>query len=217
MRPLGVFGGTFDPIHSGHLRAAFELAEILDLERVLFVPAGDPPHREPPRVSAGLRLAMLRAAIEDEPRFAVDERELTRPGPSYTVLTLEELRREHGARPIVLLMGMDAFAGLAGWHRWEELAGLAHLAVAYRPGAALPSSGALAGLIERIGERDPARVAAAPAGRLFLHPGTQLDISSTELRAVLEAGRDPRYLMPEPVRRIIRDTGAYARRGTAEG
>ncbi len=217
MRPVGLFGGTFDPIHFGHLRAAFELTELLDLGRVLFIPAADPPHRGRPLADAQTRLAMVRAAVEDEESFLVDDRELRRPGPSYTVLTLEELRREHGDAPLVLLLGMDAFLGLPTWHRWTELLDLAHLAVAHRPKAALPSSGELGRLIGRCRARDRSEIAASPAGRIFIHPGTQLDISSTDLRETLSAGRDPRYLMPEPVRRMINATGIYARQGETEG
>jgi nicotinate-nucleotide adenylyltransferase len=217
MRPVGLFGGTFDPIHFGHLRAAFELTELLDLDRVLFIPAADPPHRGRPLADAQARLAMVQAAVEDEESFYVDDRELRRPGPSYTVLTLEELRREHGDTPLVLLLGMDAFLGLPTWHRWQELLELAHVAVAHRPGATLPSSGELGRLIERCRARDRAEIAAAPAGKVFVHPGTQLDISSTDLRAALRAGRDPRYLMPEAVRRMINATGIYARQGETEG
>ena len=105
MRPFGVFGGMFDPIHFGHLRAAHELHERLALESVGFFPAGDPPHRAAPLADARTRLAMLRAAVADDPRFLVDDRELRRPGPSYTILTLEELRAERGAQPLVLLLG----------------------------------------------------------------------------------------------------------------
>jgi nicotinate-nucleotide adenylyltransferase len=217
MRPVGLFGGTFDPIHFGHLRAAFELTELLDLDRVLFIPAADPPHRGRPLADAQTRLAMVQAAVEDEESFHVDDRELRRPGPSYTVLTLEELRREHGDTPLVLLLGMDAFLGLPTWHRWQELLDLAHVAVAHRPGATLPSSGELGRLIERCRARDRTEIAAAPAGKVFVHPGTQLDISSTDLRAALRAGRDPRYLMPEAVRRMINATGIYARQGETEG
>lgn len=217
MGPLGIFGGTFDPIHFGHLRAAFEMTELLGLERVLFVPAADPPHRGTPLADAATRLAMVRAALEDEDAFELDDRELKRPGPSYTVLTLQELRREHGSRPLVLLLGMDAFLGLPTWHRWRELLGLAHIAVAHRPGAELPSTGELGHLLDsaRAGGRE--EIAAVPAGRIFVHPGTQLDISSTDLREALRAGRDPRYLMPEPVRRMINATGIYARQGEKEG
>jgi nicotinate-nucleotide adenylyltransferase len=217
VNPIGIFGGTFDPIHFGHLRAAFELTELLGLEKVLFVPAADPPHRGSPLADAATRLAMVRAALEDEEEFVVDEREIGRPGPSYTVLTLEELRREHGDRSLVLMLGMDAFLGLPTWHRWSELLGLAHVAVAHRPGARLPSTGELGRLLgeRRAGGRDEIR--ATPCGRIFVHPGTQLDISSTDLREALRAGRDPRYLMPEPVRRMINATGIYARQGETEG
>lgn len=211
--PLGVFGGMFDPVHFGHLRAAFELREVLGLERVHFVPAADPPHREPPLADGRCRLEMLQAALAGEPRFVADDRELRRSGPSYTVLTLEEFRREHGSRPLVLLVGLDAFLGLVGWHRWRELLALAHLAIARRPGAGLPASGELLELLAERREQDPARLAAAPAGRIFVHAGTQLDIASSEVRQVLQAGRDPRYLMPEAVRRMILDAGTYSRPG----
>ncbi len=217
MQPLGIFGGTFDPIHNGHLRTAFELAECLDLERVLFVPAADPPHRPVPRVPAAQRLEFVRAAIADEPRFTLDERELRRGGRSYTVLTLEELRAEVGPRPLVLCLGMDAFLGLPTWHRWTELTSLAHLAVAHRPGFAPPAAGPLGELVARRLAAMPGELAATPAGRVFFFAGTQVELSATELRSVLESGRDPRYLMPEPVRRMILDTGAYARPGENEG
>jgi nicotinate-nucleotide adenylyltransferase len=217
MRPLGIFGGTFDPIHNGHLRTAFELAECLGLERVLFIPAADPPHRPVPRVPASRRLELVRAAIADEPRFLLDERELRRGGRSYTVLTLEELRAEHGPQPLVLCLGMDAFLGLPQWHRWTELARLAHLAVAHRPGFEPPSGGPLGELVGARRASSPEELAAEPAGRVFFFAGTQVELSATELRSVLESGRDPRYLMPEPVRRMILATGAYARPGENEG
>jgi nicotinate-nucleotide adenylyltransferase len=217
MRPLGVFGGTFDPIHNGHLRTAFELAECLDLERVLFVPAADPPHRPAPRVPAARRLEFVRAAIADEPRFALDERELRRGGRSYTVLTLEELRAERGGQPLVLCLGMDAFLGLPAWHRWTELPGLAHLAVAHRPGFSPPADGPLGELVAARLAPSPQALAESCAGRVFFFAGTQVELSATELRNVLESGRDPRYLMPDPVRRMILATGAYARPGETEG
>ncbi len=213
MKPLGVFGGMFDPVHYGHLRAAFEVHQALGLERVHLVPASDPPHRSHPVADGRLRLAMLHAAIAEAPWFVADGRELERTGRSYTVLTLEELRREQGARPLVLIVGLDAFLGLASWYRWKDLLELAHLAVVPRPGAALPVRGALADLLEARRDTDPEAVAASPAGRIYVHEGTQIDVSSTGLRATLESGRDPRYLMPEAVRRMILETGAYARRG----
>jgi nicotinate-nucleotide adenylyltransferase len=200
----------FDPIHFGHLRTAHELHELLGLERVAFVPAGDPPHRPRPLADAGTRLAMVRAATSDDSRFCVDERELRRAGPSYTILTLEELRRERGAQPLALILGMDAFAGIDGWHRAAELASLAHIVVARRPDAAVPRTGLAARLLAERRCEDPGRLAQEPAGLVFVAANTQLDLSSSAVRAVIAAGRDPRYLMPEAARRIILGRGSYA-------
>jgi nicotinate-nucleotide adenylyltransferase len=213
MRPIGVFGGMFDPIHFGHLRTAHELHELLGLESVAFVPAGDPPHRAAPLADAKTRLAMVRAAVGDDPRFFVDDRELRRPGPSYTILTLEALRAERGLQPIVLIMGMDAFAGIERWHRAGELLSFAHIVIALRPKAPAPREGLAARLLHDHRCDDPARFAASPAGLVHVSENTQLDLSSSAVRAVIAAGRDPRYLMPEAARRIILATGSYARPG----
>jgi nicotinate-nucleotide adenylyltransferase len=213
MRPFGVFGGMFDPIHYGHLRTAHELHELLGCERIAFIPAGDPPHRAAPLADAATRLAMVRAAVEDDDRFLVDERELKRAGPSYTVLTLEELRVERQAQPVVLILGMDAFAGLDRWHRAGELISLAHVVVALRPRVAQPVAGLPATLLERNRCDDAARLAESPAGLVHVCRNTQLDLSSSAVREVIAAGRDPRYLMPEAARRIILARGSYARPG----
>ena len=213
MRPFGVFGGMFDPIHYGHLRTAHELHEILGLEAIAFLPAGDPPHRAAPLADAATRLAMVRAAVQDDPRFIVDDRELRRAGPSWTVLTLEELRAERGRQPIALIMGMDAFAGLDRWHRASDLIGLAHLVIAIRPKAPAPGDGLAAMLLRENCCEEPARLSECPAGLVYVSRGTQLDLSSSAVRNVVAAGRDPRYLMPEAARRIILARGSYARSG----
>ncbi len=213
MRPFGVFGGIFDPIHFGHLRTAYELHELLGLEVLAFLPAGDPPHRAPPQADAATRLAMLRAVVQDEPRFVVDDRELRRRGRSYSITTLEELRSERPAQPIVLILGMDAFAGLGGWHRASELIDFAHLAIAVRPGVAIPTSGLPGELLHERRCGDPARLSQSPAGLVHVNEGTQLIVSSSAVRDVVAAGRDPRYLMPEAARRIILSRGSYARPG----
>ena len=213
MRPFGVFGGMFDPIHYGHLRTAHELHELLRLEAVAFVPAGDPPHRAAPLADATTRLEMVRAAVADDPRFLVDDRELRRPGPSYTIVTLEEMRAERGAQPLVLIMGMDAFAGIDVWHRAAGLVALAHIVIALRPQAAVPVSGLAAQLLRERRCDDPARLAQQPAGLVHVSANTQLDLSSSAVRAVIAGGRDPRYLMPEAARRIIIARGSYARPG----
>jgi nicotinate-nucleotide adenylyltransferase len=216
MRPFGVFGGMFDPIHYGHLRTAHELCETLELEAIAFVPAGDPPHRVAPLADAATRLALVQAAVQDDARFRVDDRELRRAGRSYTVLTLEELRAERGEQPIALILGMDAFARIDSWHRATDLIELAHLVVAIRPGATAPAGGLAAKLLhERRSER-PAELAACRAGRIYVSQGTQLDLSSSAVRDIVAAGRDPQYLMPDAARRIILASGSYRRKGVAK-
>jgi len=207
--PLGVFGGTFDPIHFGHLRTAFEVLQSAGLREVRFVPAGDPPHREPPRVDAAERLELVRAAIADQPGFVLDEREVRRAGRSYSVLTLGELRAELPDVPLCLIVGMDAFLGLPTWHRWTELLELAHLIVAPRPGWVAPDDGVLGNLLAERRALDPRVLHATLAGRILVQPVTQLEISSTELRDLLAAGRDPRYLVPDAVCERIRRTACY--------
>jgi nicotinate-nucleotide adenylyltransferase len=209
MKPIGIFGGTFDPIHFGHLRTAFELRQALDLAEMRFIPAGRPPHRGTPSCDPLHRLAMVRAAIADQPGFAVDDREVRRDGPSYMVLTLRELRAEAPARPLCLVLGMDAFLGLPQWYEWREVLELAHVVVAHRPGWSAPTDGPLGELLATRGTQRVAELHDHLAGRIHVRPVTQLEISSTELRDLIVAGRDPRYLLPDAVRAIIRDTACY--------
>lgn len=211
MEPIGIFGGTFDPIHFGHLRTAFELWQAVRLAEVRFVPAGSPPHRDDPLADSALRLAMVRAAIADQRAFVVDDREVRRAGVSYSVDTLAELRAELPDRSICLLLGMDAFLGLPNWHRWRELLDLAHIVVAHRPGWKAPTMGPLGELMVDRGTGGLRDLHDAPSGRIFVHAVTQLEISSTELRQLILGGKDPRYLVPDPVRELIRGTGCYAR------
>ncbi len=210
MRPIGILGGTFDPVHFGHLRPALESLESLGLAEVRLIPCGQPPHRSPPRAAAAERLAMLELALAGQPGLRVDVRELERPGPSYMVDTLASLRAELGATPLCLLLGSDAFLGLPGWHRWQELAQLAHLVVMHRPGwelSAVPAP--LAQLLEANRVQNPAALAAQPAGAILFQPVTQLEISATAIRDTIAAGRSPRYLLPEAVWERIRAHGLY--------
>jgi nicotinate-nucleotide adenylyltransferase len=209
-RPIGIFGGTFDPIHLGHLRTGFELLQSLQLSELRWIPVGNPGHREPPLAAAALRLEMVRAAVAGQPGFVIDEREVRRSGASYTVDTLEELRAEHPTRPLCLVLGMDAFLGLTAWRRWTDILALSHLVVAHRPGWQRPGQGLLRDLLEQRGTTHAADLHAALAGRIYVHAVTQLEISSTGLRDIITSGRDPRFLVPEPVRVIIRETGCYA-------
>jgi nicotinate-nucleotide adenylyltransferase len=209
-QPIGLFGGTFDPLHYGHLRTAFELWQALNLSEVRFMPTGSPPHREQPQAPAQLRLEMVKAAIADQPAFVVDDREVRRTGVSYSVDTLTELRAEYPQRSLCLLLGMDAFLGLPNWHRWRELLDLAHIIVAHRPGWRAPTMGPLGEVMVDRGTGRVRDLHEQRAGCIYVHAVTQLEISSTELRQLISQGRDPRYIVPEEVRRIIRETRCYA-------
>jgi nicotinate-nucleotide adenylyltransferase len=215
--PMGIFGGTFDPIHYGHLRTAFELYQLLGLPEVRFMPAGNPPHRETTIASNALRLRMVEVAVSGQPGFTVDDRELRKTSPSYSVETLGELRAEYPDRPLCLVIGMDAFLGLPNWHRWRELLDLGHLVVAHRPGWRAPDTGTLGELLARRATAQVSDLHETTAGRIYIHAVTQLEISSTEVRALIAAGRDPRFLMPDGVRDIILDTGCYARKESTRG
>jgi nicotinate-nucleotide adenylyltransferase len=198
MRPLALFGGTFDPVHIGHLSVAWEAAELLDAE-VHLLPANVPPHRPAPIAGASERVALLRAALTGQARLVLDTRELARRGPSYTVDTLRELRAEQGGRPLILLLGADAFAGLPSWHAWHALFDLAHIGVLSRPGVvATPSPELLAAIAARR-TADPAALRASPSGRVIDLAVTPLEVSATRIRELLAAGRDPRYLLPAGV------------------
>jgi nicotinate-nucleotide adenylyltransferase len=214
MSPVGIFGGTFDPIHFGHLRTAFELLHALRLAEVRLLPAGSPPHRGAPLCDGQHRLDMVRAAVADQPGLVVDDREIRREGPSYTVLTLRELRDEEPGRPICLLLGMDAFLGLPQWHEWRSVFELAHVVVAHRPGWSAPDSGTLGELLAQRGTGRVEDLHESVAGCIHVRPVTQLEISSTDLRDLIVAGEDPRYLLPDAVRALIRDTGCYHPRAT---
>jgi nicotinate-nucleotide adenylyltransferase len=206
---IGVLGGTFDPVHHGHLRLALEMREALELDQVLLVPAARPPHRSPPVAPATERLAMLLAAVEGVPGLRVDERELDRSGPSYTVDTLRSLRSERPGWALCLLLGMDAFAGLHTWSRWAELPRLAHLGIARRPGSQEPELPELARLLTQARVAQPAGLRRGFAGGVAVADVPALDISSTRIRGLLAAGRDPRYLLPAPVLELITRRGLY--------
>jgi nicotinate-nucleotide adenylyltransferase len=220
--PLGIFGGTFDPVHLGHLRLAEEAADGLGLAGIRWIPAGQPAHRAQenklPQVSAAHRLAMVRLAIADNPRFELDPAEIEATGPSYTVPTLERLRLTSDCseqRPLVLLVGADAFAGIPGWHRWEELLTLAHIAVAHRPGFPINTGSlppALADIYRQRHSASPTALSEAPAGRIVTFAMTQLDISATQIRTLLAKGRSTRYLLPDAVIAYIQSTFLYSPR-----
>jgi nicotinate-nucleotide adenylyltransferase len=201
---LGVFGGTFDPIHNAHLAVAEEAAEVLGLERVLFVPAGEPPHKPGREITpAHDRLAMVELAIAGNPRFTVDRLEIDRPGPSYTVDTLEALQAGRGvgaggvAADLVLVLSAEAFLGLMSWREPRRVLELARVVVAPRDG--YPDAGP-----DFLAEHLPDL-----ADRATFLDGPRLRLSASELRSRAASGRSLRYLVPDAVSAYIGDHGLY--------
>jgi nicotinate-nucleotide adenylyltransferase len=219
--PIGIFGGTFDPIHYGHLRLAQEVLEQCSLSQVRFLPCGMPPHRGAPRASPQHRAEMARLALRGNPAFVLDEQEIRRSGPCYTVDTLLALRAELGTQqPLCLLMGGDAFLSLPTWHEWQDLFGLAHI-VAVQRGACTPHNGAPLG--NAVNNAPPAlrdayhaRLAPAPralreapAGAIVVVDMPVLEISATGIRRRYSEKKTARYLLPDPVSDYIRDNCLY--------
>lgn len=216
---IGIFGGTFDPVHFGHLRPALEVFEALALREMRLLPVNQPPHRAMPVANGKQRETLLQAAIgKDTPGLVVDNRELRREGPSYMVDTLISLREDGrkplGDEPICLVLGMDAFLQLPTWHRWEEILALAHLVVTHRPGwqfdldAQTIAPELAVHWHERLVE-DADVLQSQPAGKILHMAVSQLDISATRIRELISAGRSPRYLLPDAVWNLIRLQGLY--------
>ena len=200
---IGILGGTFDPVHYGHLRTALEVQQALGLSAVRLIPLRDPPHRDAPSATPGQRLAMLHAAVSDEPVLQVDDRELRRSGKSYTLDTLQSLRRELGRQPICLLLGSDAFRGFPDWHKPDEILRSAHLVIMQRPGESVPDI-YRERLCNRAGE-----LAGASSGRILLQQVTQLEISASAIRRMLQQGVSPRFLLPDSVLQYIHREALY--------
>lgn len=200
MKPLlGIFGGTFDPIHFGHLRPALDVKQALDLEQVRFLPNSIPPHREQPWLDAAMRKMLLEIAVQEMPGFELDCRELEREGKSYMVDTLASLHEDFPDHHLCLILGMDAFSGLHQWHQWRRILDLCHIVVTGRPGFDWPSAPELKAL-EACCTDDANELKQAETGLILLQSVTQLDISASEIRKQLQAGLDIRYLLPEAVR-----------------
>lgn len=210
-RLIALFGGTFDPVHNGHLHAARAVAKALGT-RVRLMPASIPPHRPQPIANTTQRVAMLRAAVAGDARLEVDTRELERPGASYTVATLTALRAEVGAdRPIAIIVGADAFAGFPQWNQWQRLFDLAHVVVLNRPGAATQDdwTNALREVVEPRLVDDAQAVHRTSAGCCLPLSITPMAISATQIRQMLARGDSPAALVPEAVLAYIRDVGLY--------
>lgn len=208
-RRIGILGGTFDPVHIGHLRAALEVSELLALDELRLVPSARPPHRETPSCSAEHRLAMVREAVRGVAPLSVDARELERDRPSYTLDTLLSLRAELGAQAqLLLLLGWDAFCGLPGWHRWTELLEYCHILVLQRPDADAEAPERLRDLVAARSVSDPLALA-GPAGQIAFVWQSPLAISATQIRQLLASGHSARFLVPDAVLAYINAHGLY--------
>ena len=217
---LGILGGTFDPVHVGHLRLVLELRDRLPLERTLLMPSAEPPHRDPPQASAEDRLAMVRLAVEALHARGVrdvqaEDLEFHRPGPSYMVDSLERLREREGDQSLALILGMDALLGLPGWHRWRRILELAHLVVVGRPGGIPGGASADWARDCIVGKAEDLRARAA-GGVLHVRV-PELDISASAIRASLARGQGIHFLTPTPVIEYIQSRKLYTSPTTKTG
>jgi len=208
-RVIGVFGGTFDPVHFGHLRAAIEAREKLGLKDFRMLPAGTPPHRSDTFAAAEHRLAMLKLALSYQNDLTLDGREVSRGGASYMVDTLAELHLDAPGARLLLMIGQDAANSLDQWHDWRTLFELSHVVILRRPESKHVYSAALLEQVESRTVMDPGQLISAPSGLVMPLEVTQLAISSTDIRRRIRLGMSPRYLLPETVIAYIREHGLY--------
>jgi nicotinate-nucleotide adenylyltransferase len=208
--PWVFMGGTFDPVHNGHLRTALELRQWLEVPQVCLIPSKTPVHRGTPGCTSAQRLEMLQLAVADEPALTVDDREIRSEQPSYSLLTLESLRAELGPdKPICMVMGMDAYQTLPSWHRWERFLDLGHIIVVARPGYRFDPDAGLRRFTDRHAAESVRSLYRQPAGRVMIHELTPLSISATRIRQLIAAGESPRYLLPDAVWDYIRSNRLY--------
>jgi nicotinate-nucleotide adenylyltransferase len=203
---IGIYGGTFNPVHFGHLRTALEVKEIFGLEQLRLIPCRLPAHRQEPDVSAQMRLQMLNLAVADTPGLMVDRRELDRQGKSFMVDTLQSLAADFPGQSLLLIMGADAFAGLQSWHQWQRLFDYAHIAVLTRPGFTRQR---LPEFFQQRQVENIAELKQQSAGLLIFQAVTLLDISSTKIRRMIAGGASPQFLLPQQVQTFIQQHQLY--------
>lgn len=209
VRRVGIFGGTFDPVHIGHLRSALEVTELMGLDELRLLPNARPPHRDTPQVDAQARLAMVQNAVSGVECLSVDARELGRDKPSYTIDSLESIRAELGGDDqLFLVLGWDAFCGLPGWHRWEELLQHCHILVLQRPDADVEPPDELRNLLAARSQSDPTAMS-GPAGHISFVWQTPLAVSATQIRQLLASGKSVRFLVPDAVLAYIEAHDLY--------
>ncbi len=206
---IAIFGGTFDPIHLGHINMARQCVEQCQLNTLYFMPCAIPAHKARPRISDEHRINMLKLAIDDNPHFAIDYRELNRDGASYSLLSLKELRTENPTAPIMFLIGMDSFNSLDKWFRWQEIVKLCHIVVYQRPGQHCQVTGELATYKAHALTQQLSQLQQAPAGKLFFLNGLQVNTASSEIRKKLSLNEGIAELLPTPVSQYIAQHQLY--------
>ena len=206
---IGLFGGTFDPIHYGHLRAAYEILYALNLNEIRFIPCGNPYHRDHAHTDAELRLQMVNVAIKEQKDFLIDDREVRQKKLSYSIDTLISLREDYIDSPLCLIIGMDVFLSLHKWHRWKEILNFAHIIIAHRPGWSLPNFGTLGDLIKNKRTNNIKDLHVTTHGSIYIQSITQIEISSTEIRNSITKGLNLNFLVPESVIDIIKKFNLY--------
>lgn len=210
LKSIALFGGTFDPVHYGHLRTALEIKEALHLDEMRMLPCHTPAHRETPQSGVTRRLEMLELAVANEPGLVCDDIEIRRGGISYMADTLAQMRLDLGeSMSISLVVGMDSFLTLPEWHNWQQILQLAHIIVAARPGSALPDQGVMGKLVHARETVEMEDVIEHPFGRIIVQHMTPLDISATRIREIIGGGQSPRYLLPDPVWDYIKSHQLY--------
>ena len=207
--PLALFGGTFDPVHYGHLRCADEARQKLGLKKLYLLPAGTPTHRGTPRATTKQRLEMLHLAKPEFPQLVIDDRETLRSGPSYMADTLQELRTEFPQRPLLLLIGQDAANHLHSWFHWEQLFELAHIVILTRPGAKAEYRSDLARKIQRRLSTDVQSLCHSEAGGVLYLEVTSIDVSATSIKSIIRLGRSPQSMLPGVVLDYINENQLY--------
>lgn len=207
--PIGILGGTFDPVHNGHLRLAMELATDLCLAQVRLVPNGRPPHREQPGATPGQRAKWIRVATANEPRLTLDDRELLRNGASYTVDTLASLQADFPDNPLCLIMGRDVFAKLPSWHEWRRLFEFAHIVLIERPGLSAELAPEAAAELRARSASDIHDLRNRRSGVIYSYAPPPLAISASRIRELIAAGASPRYLLPAAILDDIMDSRIY--------
>jgi nicotinate-nucleotide adenylyltransferase len=208
-KPLGILGGTFDPIHFGHLRMALEIYMALDLSSVHLMPCFEPVHRIAPIASPQQRFAMVKAAVEGVEGLYADDLEIKRGGRTFTIDTLQAIRLQLPRTPLCLILGIDAFLGFQTWKNWQDILTLAHIIVTHRPFYHLPETGAIAELTKAYQQEASTYVHEHLAGSILLRPITALEISATEIRKQIALSKSPRFLLPKIVYDYIKQNAIY--------